>query len=369
MTEPTQRTLRDALDTDRISDLSRELAALPTGAQFNDYVEDALWRTITDGHATSETQISYADLPSESRSLFGYIETGEDRKLPWWFDQFDWTVTERGDDLTIDSVEDVERLTNYDSDTLTVKKPTHTKQVGRETVADILDQFEDVQTELEGRLDLDREHSDNDLPDEVFEVADRTLRSTSAFSEWFNRLLTYCPPMNTPLTALFLVNTNIEYEAITDLVPEETHTLLNQFVVTDGVVYNNALQQAVERILLLEAPYDLSLPVETDANALEPLGARFYQTWANETTATTELRRWVQEAAADVPGRIEAGEQTQFGVSALTAPLRAERDRPVFTTLNLYAASNSDASYQKSIRDELEEIRGIFEGNGYLNDA
>lgn len=367
MTAPPQETLRDALDTDRISDLVRDLAELPTDGTYTNHVEDDLWRTITEGRATNDTQIRYADLPSNSKSLFGYTETDEDQILPWWFNQFNWTVAERGDDLTINSIEDLESLANYDPNTLTIEKPKYNKTAGLGTFADVLGAFDDVCTELENRLNLDSGQTNRDPPEEVFEIANNTLRTTSTFQDWFDRLLTYCPPMNTPLTALFLVNTNVECESIHDLIPEETYTLLKDLVVTDGVIYNKSLQTGVETILSLEAPFDLALPVDTDTNALQPLEAQFYQTWAAKTIATPELRRWLQQAAADNPDSLQAGEQKQFGSAALTAPLQLERNHPVFTTLDLYAESTNSEGYKTEAK--LSEVQAILSRNGNLDDA
>jgi hypothetical protein len=199
----------------------------------------------------------------------------------------------------------------------------------------------------------------------VFEVKDRTLRTTSAFGEWFDNLVACCPPINETFTALFLVNTNVEREAIEGIVPEEPLARLDQFVVNNGMVYNETIQTAGRKLLSLRGAYDRLLPVEIDVNPLPPLEALFYQTWVNSTTADSELSRWVRQAAETNPDPLEPGEQSQFGVAALNAPLRIEYDRPIFTTLD---HKKDRSSYYENSKSKLAEIKRILRTSDYLGD-
>lgn len=344
-----------ALGDDRLRTLLADLDRLPAPGRFETAVTDALWELVA-GDAGAEA-VSFADLPDRGTAVFGLAETATgEPTLPWWFEEFRWTVREPDiSEVVIDDPESLREIENLDPTRAMVGRPEL-----RSEFVDVLEAFGQLRAELGRCLDLDPgEPTVADLPDSPFEFSEEGIRTTVAFGDWFEDVVTVCPPVNEPLTALLTANANVLWQVADQVLAEDLADRLETLGLRDGGsrgddrVFNWTYYDALVALLGLRGVFDLSLSGAD--GPLTPPERALYESWASGADFDSEVNRWVETIAGFGDEALDPVEEREFAPVAFNSPLRLDRTVPVFTPLG-----EGDYGDRKSAIEEVLQSEGIL---------
>jgi hypothetical protein len=366
--ETEQVSLTDALSEKRIREVGEKIAGLPTAEEFEERVEDDLWREFTGMDEPPEESIAWDELPDESKSIFGYVDE-EEETVPWWFKSFRWEVESRGE--SIHEIGDrLSTIRNFDASTTTVKKHI----LADNSIFKVLKQFHELGEAIDDNIGV-RTERDYTLPSEVFEITDGCLKTTSEFKSWFEDLLGLCPPFNEVLTSLVMVNSNVKVEAIKDLVPDGLLTTLENMGVIDESgerVYESRYHEPIAggsstRDAILKnmgGVFDRTLPPDVDS--LELL---FYRSWAENYDGDKErLSKWIQKASKSKPSSLRPGEEQNFGAVSFGIPLRLTTYSRSGGSRMIYTTGGMNRSGKYPSGSNIVQINKIMRSAGFLQE-
>lgn len=284
--------------------------------------------------------------------------------MPWWLESFEWEVSSIGE--TIDDLSDnLSNLEDFDPTATEIHKP----ELSDSGITTVLDKFDELADAIDENVGIETER-DNSLLSEVFVITDGHVETTDGFVNWLEGLLELCPPFNEELTSLVMVNSNVKVEAVEGLVPDELlGRLKNIGMINDGKInqrtYHYQLIGSHDSILReLGQLFDIELPTE-----YESFEMLFYESWASGVQENAEsLSKWIERASKHNPGKLEAGEQAKFGLVSLNAPLRISTETPGYTSLNIYASSNSKMGYWRDTGNRRSTINEIMRSVGLIEE-
>jgi hypothetical protein len=367
-----QAQLIETLDIDRLREVGAKIAGLPAPEEFKNKVEDDLWQTFT-GRQNAGNSVAYDSLSDESKSVIGYVEseTGE-QFIPWWLVSFEWKASSRGEKITLqrgnDFDDELSKLENFDPKATAIHKPSFRNPHNRQTILDVLEGFEDLFESLDERITIDGSSTELSLPSDIFEIEGRSVGTTSSFEAWFNSLIGICPPVNSELTALLMVNTGVRLEAVEDVVPAELLETIDDLEISNGRIFEREYHQPLKKILDLGQVLDLVIPGTEKFDELGGLEGLFYENWAETYSGNKEIGQWVSQADDWNPDSLDEGQEPIFGSIAFSAPLRLKRRKPIFTTLRLYSPNSDKSGYYQSDRGKRREVADVMGANGYLEE-
>ncbi|PSQ18542.1 hypothetical protein BRD00_04420 [Halobacteriales archaeon QS_8_69_26] len=349
--------VESALGDDRLRTLLADLDRLPTPNRFETAVTDGLWDLVA-GDPDADA-VSFADLPDRGTEVFGLARTpGGEARLPWWFEEFRWTVREPDiHEVVIDDPESLREIENLDPTRAMVGRPEL-----RSDFVDVLDAFGKLRAELGRHLDLDPgEPTVGELPESPFEFRQDGIRTTDAFAGWFEDVVSACPPVNEPLTALLTANANVLWEVAEQVLAEDLADRLEALGLRDGGsrgeerVFNWTYYDAFVALLGLRGVFDLSLGDGDDP--LAPSERALYESWAGGADFDAEVNRWVATIAGFGDEALDPVEEREFAPVAFNSPLRLDRTVPVFTPLD-----------EGSYGDRKSAIEDVLRSEGILTD-
>lgn len=341
-----------ALGDDRLATLLANVDRLPGAKRFETVVTDALWELVA-GESAADG-VAFADLPEEGAALFGLAETpGGEPTLPWWFEEFRWTVREPDiRDVVIDDPDSLRDIENLDPTRATVERPEL-----RSDFVDVLDALKGIRAELGRHVDLDPgEPTVRAFPEAVFERRPDRIRTTDAFADWFDDVVGLCPPTNEPLTALVTVNANVLVEVARQVLPGETVDRFEELGLREATsrgddrVFNWTYHDSLEALLGLRGVFDLSLADADDP--LAPPERALYEGWAATAQVDGELHRWVERVAGFGDDSLDPVEEREFAPVAFSSPLRLDRTVPVFTPLHEGDYGDRKSAIEAVLRSE-----------------
>lgn len=234
--------LDDALSEDELQSLGARLGSLPTAEKFKAAVEDDLWTTITNANQP-EDEIQYEQLPDESTALIGYAEDNGEKHVPWWLTSFKWEASSIGEEaITLNSPDRLGKFQNFARGQTSIRRPEllHGRYGTSNDIYGALNNFNRLQRELQKRLQIDTEQiPELKLPQNIFQIAENNLRTTSEFRDWFTAVANLCPPFDVTLTALFMLNTKVNAAIARELLPDGVFTSIETVgLVNDSEIYN-----------------------------------------------------------------------------------------------------------------------------------
>jgi len=370
MAETQQASLTEALDINRLRETGAKIAGLPAPEEFKNKVEDDLWQTFT-GRKNPGNSVNYESLSEESKSVIGYVEGKEGKQfIPWWLVSFEWKASSRGEEITLEKGDDfndeLSKLENFDPKATEIHKQSLRNPFNRQTILDVLEGFNDLFEALDERIAIENSSTDLALPSNIFEIEEGSISTTSSFESWFNSLIRVCPPVNTELTALLMVNTGVQREAVEDVVPAELLKRIDELEISNGRIFESDYQQPLEEILGLRQVFDLVVPGTEKFDELGGLEGLFYETWAENYSGDQEINQWISRADDRDPDSLDEGQEPIFGSTAFSAPLRLKRGKPIFATLGLYSPTSDKSGYYS--RGKRKEVAAVMEANGYLEE-
>lgn len=369
MVQTQRESVIDNLDVEQVRQIGEKIGGLPGADEFQEQVENDIWKVFTGSSAAATNKVDYQELPDKSRSIFGYVEDEEGTQFtPWWLDVFEWTARSRGEELTLEKEDefndDLAKLENFDPSATTIQKPQ--LQERNRTILEVLDAFERLFDALCERIDIEEQSNELALPSRIFEINDSSVSTTSEFQTWFNSLLEICPPVNSELTSLLMVNTGVKRDAVKDVVSPDLLEQLDLLEFPDDELFVSDYHRPIKDILALDRCFDLVVPGADRFDELGALEGLFYESWAENYDINPEVSRWIQQAADWDPESLDEGEEPIFGSIAFVSPLRLKRRKPLFTTLGLYSPNSKKSGYYEGDRGKRSEISNLMEANGHL---
>lgn len=365
MAQETRIRLEDALSDQRLQRLRSNLERIPTGDEFGETVTQAMWETFVPSAYSDKDTIPYEELLEEAQEAIGVTETEDrDERLPWWFTQFEWTVSEPGiDEFAITDVKTLGRLEDFSPSTVQFSPPSLVGPRNTVGLVEVLDAFARLNAELGIYVDRMEDRGEFDVPvfpDTVFQIEDGVVSTSGAFQEWFDALVGLCPPMNEELTGLLLANSNVMEQAARPVLPDEVVDRFERIglINDDDRVLNEDYHEPLQTIVGMHGVFDLVIDDEHEHDILAPLEVAFYDGWATRADPDRVTRKWVNEAANRNSDDLNPEQEREFARAAFNTPLWLELSAPVFTTEGKYG----DAERKNAIKDILK-TRGIIHDN------
>lgn len=348
-----------ALGEQRLGTLLANLDRLPSPTRFETAVTEGLWDLVA-GESATEESVVFAELPEAGKRLFGLVEgPGGDRRLPWWFESFRWTVREpdiRG--VVIDDPDALREIENLDPTRAGVERPELRSDLVR-----VLEAFQRLRAELGRHVAVGpAEPTVAEFPERVFEPREGGIRTTDAFAEWFDDVVALCPPVDESLTALLTANANVKWEIARQVLAGD---LLERFEAVglrdtgaggDDRVFNWTYHESLVTLVGLEGAFDLAL--DGDDGSLAPPERALYRSWAGEAELGGDLHRWIEAVAGYGQESLGPVEEREFAAVAFESPLRLDRAVPVFATLD-----EGEFGDRKSAIEELLDAEGVLVGD------
>lgn len=344
--------LTEALSEERVSDLVTKLRDLPDGAAFQESVEQDMWESL--GGTMSEDEIAYEKLPQESRSIIGFVE---DDTLPWWLEEFDWTVDYLGETIEL-SEEGLANFEDADPSRAWLRRPT----LADDGVTSVLDAFSAVEELLTEQLDIEASNGGYSFPDSVFAIEDGRIETTDEFGDWYSVLLQYFPPTEPLLTVLFLANSRIPTNIAHEVFPDKILSLLDSYGFTDGdSVENKTYRYQLNTLVKFSGVcFDRRVALERNTGPLGPMEYLLYEQWGNDVGSDSTIRKWINRAATDEPQQVDAAKLAQFAEFGLTSPIILHGNKPGFITVGFYA---DNSGYYNSDSGRLASVQEILHPN------
>lgn len=348
--------LFDWLTEERLMAVAAKLRQLPTGEQFRDRVEAAISRTVDIEERT------YEEIVEDHGDVIGYTDQGQEQ-LPWWLEDFEWTVTADPLGPLEISENTLEQFEDYPLDSTRVDQISLTSG---ESIIEGLDAFsrleEALTTAVESPADSapDDKLSHYELPEKLFVVPDRGRIDTSdAFQTWLEHLVNLCPPGCPELTALLRVNTNVQRQHATQVLEQEEIDLLTELgLLKDNEatsrIFNENFYDPLTTLLKITLPFDLELEVGNDSNDLTDLQYAYYRGWSQDTDRLPNEQQWLRKAQNQE--NLSDSEEYRFAEFAFRLPIRL-------------ASSTVTFEDQGRIASKSEPIGDILEKYGHpIND-
>ena len=365
-----QISLIDVLDVDRFQKLGSKLASLPDPDTFKRRVEDDLWQTFTGKQNSDLEKIAYEELPDKSKSIIGYADGEPNEIVPWWLQSFSWTAHSRSEQLTLEKKDDLSKFENFDPRTTTIQRPALKNEYGEteKEIIDVLGALYELYEALDEQIGIENQSTELELPSQIFEIEEQTIRTTNEFENWFNELLQLCPPINDELTTLLMVNTGVGREALDGVISDDVLVQLYELGFSDDRLHESSYYRPLRDLLTLDSVFDLVIPQAEEFEELGGLEAQLYLTWAeNYQRDSEEVVDWIDRANSWDPDRLEEGDEPAFGSIAFQAPLRLKYNKPCFVSLSVNSPSSKNQGYsQTSDRDKRREVNRIMKENGIL---
>lgn len=365
MTETRTVSLRETLDVNQFQNVGSKIAGLPTPDGFREQVEDDLWETFTGSNTLESDRMEYCDLPEESKSVIGYVEEEDgDQFTPWWLRSFEWTASSRGEELVLEkewNSNELSKFENFDPDATIIHKP----KLRDETILAVLEAFGELHDALDERIGIEHESSELKLPSNIFEIGDKSVRTTGEFESWFNSLLRSCPPIDDELTSLLMINTGVRREAVNDMIPAEILDRIDKLGFSDGEIFERDYHNPLMRVMEIQGVFDLTVPESEKSDDLGGLEALLYRKWTENFDGDREEgNEWIERASDWNPDELEEGKEPMFGRIAFSIPLRLKQGRPVYTTCSVYSQHGPQFGYEN--RGNKRAVDDIMESSGYL---
>lgn len=359
-----QVSLSEVLTEENLKSVGAKLAGLPTSEQFKKEVEQDLWEKLVGTKGPESDTVDYDSLSEESTSVIGYIETDDDeQKIPWWLASFKWQARSRGESITLQTEQFNDPLSNFenfDPAATQLQKP----ELQEDTFLKALKNLKTLGDELDEQFDIEEKSAGIEMPSNIFNIEEGLIETTEEFEQWFNDILRLCPPVNDELTALFMVNAGVSWEAAEGIVPEDLLERLKIFGFSSHRISERDYHNPIRYILELNGVFDLTIPVTKDYDGLGMLEALFYEHWAESNQNRSEdVSEWIEQASAWNPDNLESGEEPIFAKVAFTTPLRLSHNSPIYTTLRYTSSENR---YFRNDGDKRREINEIMSSNGLL---
>jgi hypothetical protein len=367
--------IEGSLSEEKLNEFCAQLTSLPTPKEFKQQAEADLWRIVTGGsELESNDSVTYEDLPESSKQLIGTIESDGNR-VPWWLNDFDWMATSPGaEEITLSESQDLSIFEKFAPEQAVIKKPrlrNHNRSRKSNDIYDALNNFEEIQKELKEHLNVGEEKDELYLPDEIFIQQDKGIRTTTEFQDWFNSVITLCPPFNEQLTALLMLNSKAKFDLARENLPEEiVASIKNLGLVTNGEIHNSAFFQQIaskpyfgsessQQLLRYDwKVFDLEVPyIYDEYDHLTPLEAALFESWVEDNKEFAEKH-------TDYLMNTTISSQTEYTRVGQQAPVTKERGKSKFVTLT----QTKDKSLSAHSARKVREMRDILRKHGIEDD-
>lgn len=361
--------LTTELSEDTLREFLVELRSVPTPDHFQETVERAMWNVVAPNDAVATTEeLDYEAIRDTHGDLIGYVDESN-RRLPWWLEDFKWTVSGGSFELELTeqydkSLADFEDLPQGETRVIDISLNSEIQ------LLETLEAFHTIQTELIEALPpsiaTDLESGGNDdspeFPESPFVTpAEKDVIETSReFRTWMDHVIDCCPPVNGPLTALLMAQTGIRKEIVEDILERDVVEVLNRinlFTEVKGELqaYNQNYHDPLMTLLATRPVFDINFR-EIEEDGLEHLERAFYETWAANTDRIPNAGRWFARASQDKINE-KSGEYLEFARIAFRIPLSLNKHRDI-----------KFAHDPNLLNTEREEILDILRKNDHTID-
>lgn len=349
---------------DRIDEYLGRLQQLPTKSEFAETVEQDLWEGVT-GQSDPPSEVRYVDLPERAHSLIGRYE-GEDGPVdPWWLRDFDWKASFGGEEVMLRDNGLETFAENFDRDRTAVHCPS--LKSGHTSGSKVLDELNNIQSQLEDRIDPISDVAFPNLPDSLFIVKEGLVEPTTAFGEWIDEFLALAPGIDPEPTALYLAHTGTSRKAIESALDEELVERLNELLAFEYPGHEPEIVEQFDHVLPLSRIFDRRIPVDNKYNGLSGLQYQLYRSFLETVEpADGNAPNHFESAMEGTPPELETGEETPFTRVACGTPLiRYADDRPKLMSVSMYAPKSNNSGYMDP---EYRDLETLFEDYGWFDD-
>lgn len=353
--------LTTELSEDTLLEFLVQLRSVPTPDHFQETVERAIWNVVAPNDAVATTEeLDYEAIRNAHGDLIGYVDESN-RRLPWWLEDFKWTVSGGSFELELTEQDD-KSLADFED---LPQGETHVIDISLNPeiqLLETLEAFNTIQTELIEALPpaivTDLESGGNDdspeFPEAPFVTpAEKDVIETSReFRAWMNHVIDCCPPVNGSLTALLMAQTGIRKEIVEDILERDVVEVLNRinlFTEVNGELraYNENYHNSLMTLLATKPIFDINFR-GVEEGRLEHLERALYETWAANTDRIPNAGSWFARAGKDQINE-NSGEYLEFARIAFRIPLWIDRNG----SIKFVHGPHAPSSEQEEILDIL----------------